>query len=457
MIPAKGWANKKIAVFGLARSGLAAVKSLLAGQANVIAWDDNVDQQQAAQQLGATVQDLSILDWKGIEGLVLSPGIPHRFPKPHPIVSQALQAGVLLVSDIDLLYQAQSSSQFIGITGTNGKSTTTALVAHLLKEAGYVVQMGGNIGRAALDLDPLPPEGIYVLELSSYQLEISHMLCLDSALFLNIKPDHIARHGSFKGYMDAKERVFNQVKGVKALNVDYPELYEMAKRHQKREDSTATVILFSCKDTKIPLHVQNGRLYDTERFPKKSINLLETHSLKAEHNWENALGAYAALTPYSIPFETLQRGFETFPGLAHRQETVQETNNILYVNDSKATNVDSSLQALKVFDSIFWILGGRAKEDDFTQALAFASKIRKAYVYGEARQKIKDALSPTLSLDVFDTLEQALRQAQVDARQVSQTSRPVVLLSPACASFDQYKNFEVRGDWFKKLVREMAS
>lgn len=454
MIVTQGWKNKNIAVLGLARSGLACVQSLIAGHAHVIAWDDNSAQRTKAESLGASIQDLSTLDWTSIEGLVISPGIPHQFPKPHPIIEQAIQAKIPLISDIDLLYQSQPDCRFIGITGTNGKSTTTALVTHLLKEAGYLVQMGGNIGKAALDLDPLPPEGIYVLELSSYQLDSIKDLVLNNALLLNIKPDHLDRHGGYEGYQKAKKRIFQNVKEIKAIGVDCPETLAL---YQQMQTNSEGIIPFSVGDSTFPLHVIKGVLKDTHRFPNQSIDLKETPALKAEHNWQNALGAYAVLYNFNISFDAFRKGFMSFPGLVHRQEVIPTSDKIMFINDSKATNVDSCLQALKVFDTIYWILGGRAKQDDFTQTFPYASKIRKAYIYGEARSPIQQSLKSAILTESFETLQEAFEKAYQDARQALKEETPVILLSPACASFDQFQDFEERGNTFKKLVQEVTS
>ena len=462
MIPAKGWENKKVAVLGLGRSGMAAVRSLLEGKATVIAWDDQDLRREQAQNLGAPLKDLMHISWENISGLVLSPGIPHQFPKPHPIVSKALQKGVPLVSDVDVLYQSQHSCRFIGITGTNGKSTTTALVTHLLKTAGFPAQAGGNIGRAALDLDIFSgnqQQGIYVLELSSYQLELLKSVHFEAGLLLNIQPDHLERHGGFPGYVAAKQKLFDHVKGFKVICVDDPECLTLYKHHQKRRESES--ISFSCKDFSVPLHVKEGLLKDKTRFPEREIDLTLNDALKAPHNWQNALGAYAVLRHFNIPWETLRKGFETFSGLEHRQEFVPSPDAILYINDSKATNMNASLQALKAFQNIFWLLGGEPKDEDYTLALPFASKIKKAYAFGKARPKIKKAFHNHIQTSDYETLDEALSQARQDALQYTkschETLQPVILLSPACASFDQFKDFEERGNTFKHLVKEMDS
>ena len=442
MIPTKEWSGKTVAVLGLARSGLAGVESLVAGDVNVLAWDNKESLRHEAEAAGATIQDLDTVDWSQVDGFFLSPGIPHLPDQASPTVLKALEAEVPIISDIDLLYNSQSDQKFIGITGTNGKSTTTALVGHLLTTAKIPNQTGGNIGRAALDLDILPQEGVYVLELSSYQLERMEIAQFDSALLLNIKPDHLERHGNMEGYVKAKARLFERVKLSKIISQDDEHSCQVL-----AQNPGATPV--SC-NSKTQMRIEGGILMDGETA---IIDLKKTPSLFAEHNWQNALGAYAVTKFLGISQEDYVKGFQTFPGLEHRQERVLEKDNILYINDSKATNVDSALQALKAYENIYWIVGGRAKQDDYQECLKYAPHIKHVYAIGEARKTISEALSGTLKVTSLETLDQALIQARKD---VNGASNAVVLLSPACASFDQFKDFEARGEHFKHLVREMV-
>lgn len=450
MIPARHWKGKRVAVLGLARSGMAAVKAFVAGKAEVIAWDDKEELRQAAHQEGAHIQDLASIAWDAIDGFLLSPGIPHRLPSPHPAAQQALAAAVPLLSDLDILYESVTNAGFIGITGANGKSTTTALITHLLHTAGIEAQAGGNIGTAALDLNPFSTQGVYVTELSSYQLERLQKIELDSAVLLNIQPDHLDRHGGMEGYIDAKKKIFERVKTSKAISIDDSFCKAIAK--EQEQISSCAVIPFSCKNTEPLIHAENGLLIDRSFSSSPLIDLKATPALFAEHNWQNAVAAYAALKYLSLETALLAKGFQTFPGLEHRQELVIAHNAIRYVNDSKATNMDATLQAFKAFDNIYWIAGGKPKRDDFKQALAYASKIRKVYTIGEAQEILYASLAPALEVIKCGTLPQAFYQARKDAEKDS--TNAVILLSPACASFDQFKDFEERGKIFKHLIKE---
>lgn len=456
MIPAKGFAGKTIVVYGLGRSGLAGVRSLLAGNAHVIAWDDLPEKRDVAKDLDADIQDLRKIDWQKVDGLLLSPGIPHKYPKPNLHVIQALEAGVPMLSDIDILYESQIHCVFIGVSGTNGKSTTTALINHLLKTAGKKVQMGGNIGVAALDLDPYPETspGIYVLELSSFQLDHIQKTTFESAVILNIESDHLNRHGGMDGYVKAKQKLFDRVKISKVISGDYEPCLKIIEKEKKKEPEKLIVV--SCHHSSEISGFQ-GHIIDTH-LPNFDVAELLGTNLEAFHNWENAVAAYAATKFMNLTLEKIHDGVKTFPGLEHRQEAFLTTDTCLFINDSKATNIASTKTALEAFydKSISrWILGGRSKGGDFSQFFHYADKIKKTYVYGEARLEIETALKPKFNVATFETLEQATKQAYEDMI-ADPDPHKCILFSPACASFDQFKDFEERGRTFKSIVKELV-
>lgn len=468
MIPARGWQNKTALVLGLGRSGMATVQSLKAGGAHVLVWDDYPPLRHQAQDRGGVVQDWRHLFWPAVQGLFLSPGIPHHLPQPHGAVVMAQEAGVPLCSDVDLLSQSLGpQTQLIGVTGTNGKSTTTALITHLLTTAGIQAQAGGNIGRAALSLDPFKGPGVYVLEVSSYQLMLMRDTVFASAVLLNLEPDHLERHGDMAGYAQAKERLFHHVTHTCAISVDDPHSREIWNRHpytqrkhsqehkKEQKKQEAERVWLSCGSGEQGgdgLFVKDGWLYDPRISLDPLIDLKTTRELQGEHNWQNALGAYAAVRFLSLPLEKILKGFLTFKGLEHRQEKVLRHGTVLYINDSKATNMASALQALKAFDRIYWIVGGRSKGDDFQGALPYCHKICKVYAMGEAASEIKRALSPQKNVEICGNLHKAFQRAQEDALQDPEPC--VILLSPACSSFDQFLDFEERGRAFKALVME---
>lgn len=440
--------GKKIGVFGLGLSGQATVASLIASGAEVFAWDEgeaNLKQCQE-QHPGATYSDFRKWPWKEIGTLVLSPGVPLHFPQPHAVVSVATVYGCEILGDIELLMQAQPRAKFVGITGTNGKSTTTMLVTHLLQNVGARVQMGGNIGKAALALEPLGEDGIYVLEMSSYQIDLMIRSTFNVAVLLNITPDHIDRHGSMDGYVIAKKRIFD------GMGVQDTAIISIDDEHCRGilSDLREGKSLYSWQDAKpqfVPLSVKQ------ECAIELPVDLSVIPSLQGLHNKQNALAAIAVCNALGYPSGKLISGLRSFAGLAHRMQFLGKKNDVRFVNDSKATNADAASHALKTYDSIFWILGGVAKQGGIESLAEYFPKIAKAYLIGKASDDFAKVLQQhQVPYEKCGTMDKAVTQAAIDAFRKEEGA---VLLSPACASFDQYANFEKRGEHFATLVSEI--
>ncbi len=456
MIPLPFAKDRRYAVLGLARSGLSAARALKESGAEVLAWDDSPKARAAADALSVPLADLTAISWEGIEGLVLSPGIPHSFPKPHPVPAAAKQSGVPLISDVELLALAVPEARFVGITGTNGKSTTTALIGHLLQQAGAEVAVGGNLGQAVLTLPRLGPGGIYVLELSSYQLELVQDLVCDVALLLNLTLDHLDRHGGFDGYVAAKERIFrNQAANNTAIvGVDEAPGQQIADR---LEGAPAKLQQISVERA-LPggLYLQDDWLIDDSAGrQERLLDVTSLPRLPGRHNAQNIAAAYAACRALGFERETILSGLASFPGLAHRQELVAERGGIRFVNDSKATNAEAAAKALSSYDDIYWIAGGRAKEGGLKGLEPYFARIRRAFLIGEAQDEIARFLAGKVCADCCGELRTAVRSAAKVARKEALPGA-VVLLSPACASFDQFPDFEARGEAFRAAVSALA-
>ncbi|KZD07004.1 UDP-N-acetylmuramoyl-L-alanine--D-glutamate ligase [Oceanibaculum pacificum] len=451
MIDLSFLANRRIAVMGLARSGLASVSALVAAGAEVLAWDDSAERREAALDAGAAITDLATADWSTIELAVWSPGIPHSFPAPHAAAKAAQTAGVPLVCDIELLALANPKARFVGITGTNGKSTTTALIAHILRQAGMRAEVGGNLGMAALTLAPLDADGIYVLELSSYQIELLAKARFDIALLLNITPDHLDRHGGFDGYVAAKRRLFERLSPTGAAFIG---LDDEASRGIAAGLGRPVTGISVDRPVAAGIYVENGRLVDaTQGSARTILELAEAPALPGAHNWQNAAFAYAACKALGVPADAIAAGIRSFPGLAHRQERVAVIDGVAFVNDSKATNAEATARALACYERIHWIAGGRAKDGGIASLEGFFPRIRKAYLIGESAEAFAATLDGRVAHRQCGTLDVAVAAAAADARGTG----GVVLLSPAAASFDQFQSFEHRGDAFRALVRDLAA
>jgi UDP-N-acetylmuramoylalanine--D-glutamate ligase len=459
MIPVTSFAGKTVAVFGLGGSGLASCHALKAGGAEVVAGDDSVDKLVEATQAGFITADLrkvSKVSWQGFAALVLTPGVPLTHPAPHWTVLAAREAGIEVIGDIELFCRERRrhvpDAPFVAITGTNGKSTTTALVAHLMGEAGHDVQIGGNIGTAILSLEPPRAGRVHVIEMSSYQIDLAPSLDPSVGILLNISEDHIDRHGTLGHYAAVKERLIAgvQPRGTAIVGVDDGWSRAAADRI---EQAGKRVVRISVKG---PL--ANGITVDHETIVRSAggagseiARIGGIGSLRGQHNAQNAACAAAAGLALGVSAEALQKGLRSFPGLAHRMEQVGRASNTLFVNDSKGTNADATAKALASFADIFWIAGGKPKTGGIASLAEFFPRIRKAYLIGEAATQFAATLEGRVPYEISETLENAVPSAARDA-QASGLTEPVVLLSPACASFDQYRNFEIRGARFRDLV-----
>jgi UDP-N-acetylmuramoylalanine--D-glutamate ligase len=457
MIPVTTFAGQKVAVFGLGASGLASASALFAGGADVVGWDDGAARIAHATQAGIPTADLRTLDWSKIAALVLAPGVPLTHPQPHWTVGLACAAGVEVIGDIELFCRERRriapDSIFVAITGTNGKSTTTALVAHLLESAGYDTALGGNIGTAILSLDPPRPGRAHVIECSSYQIDLAPSLDPRIGILLNVTEDHLDRHGTLAHYAAVKERLVAQVQpgGAAIIGVDDDWCQAAADRIER---AGKPVVRISVRRPLADgIYVQGEEIIRASGGSGRPIALLgEIGSLRGVHNAQNAACAAAAALAIGLDPKAIQQGLWSFPGLAHRMEEIGRKDGILFVNDSKATNADAAARALACFDDIFWIAGGKPKTGGIVSLAEFFPRIRKAYLIGEAAPDFAATLAGKVEHVVSGTLDRAVAAAAHDA-EASGLAAPVVLLSPACASFDQYPNFEVRGDRFRELVR----
>ncbi len=455
MIPVTIFAGRDVAVLGLGLSGLASACALKAGGANPILWDDNGTARDEAARQGFTVSDLAAADWSRFAALVLAPGIPLTHPKPHWSVARATEAGVEVIGDIELFFRERARTSAPGkvivITGTNGKSTTAALTAHLLSAAGKRVALGGNIGKAVLDLDPFAPDLTYVLELSSFQIELAPSLAPDAAALLNVTPDHLDRHGTLENYARIKSSVFAALKpqATAVIGVD---------------DEPSRAIAASLGGGHAVKRVAVGRSVETGVFAadgvlqemeggreQAKIDLAGIGSLRGAHNWQNAAVAYALARSQGLSAAAIAEGLKSFSGLSHRMEQVARRGKVLFVNDSKATNADAAGKALASFTDIYWIIGGRPKEGGLAGLEPFYPRIVRAYLIGEAADAFAGQLGGQVDHVHCGTLARAVEAAAADASR-SAANEPVVLLSPACASYDQFDNFAKRGDAFRDLV-----
>ncbi|MCF8878366.1 UDP-N-acetylmuramoyl-L-alanine--D-glutamate ligase [Hyphobacterium sp. SN044] len=460
MIPVREFEGRSVAVFGLGRTGIAAAKALAAGGANVLAWDDNADTRENAKKAGIELEDLGRRDWGDIAALVLSPGVPLTHPAPHRMVEFARTVGAEVIGDMELFARTINAlseadrPQIVGITGTNGKSTTTALIGHILKKAGREAHVGGNIGDAVLGLPAPRPGSVYVLELSSYQLDLVSSLKLDVSVFLNLTPDHIDRHGGMAGYLAAKKRIFlNQnATGTAVIGVD--DDYTRGVCSGLMSGGPMTVVpVSSGRALSKGMYALGGKIYDATNGHTETVaDLAQAKALPGRHNAQNAAAAFAAVRALGVDARTAAQAMKSFPGLPHRAERVGERDGILFVNDSKATNADSAAQALGCWDTIYWIAGGQQKEGGIEPLRAFFPRIAKAYLIGEAQDAFARTLGNEVAYEKAGTLENALDLALRDASEGGRKN-PVILLSPACASFDQFKSYEHRGDVFRALVK----
>jgi UDP-N-acetylmuramoylalanine--D-glutamate ligase len=439
-----------VAVFGLGKSGLSLLRAFKKAHIHVLAWDDQEETRNQAHELGYDLVPYEKWDWKNLKSLYLSPGIPHHLPTPHAVAQQAKEHNVPILCDIDLLMRSCPEATYFGITGTNGKSTTTSLVGHLLKDAGKIVEVGGNIGVPVLDLKALSKDENYVLELSSYHLERIEALKLDYVGLVNITPDHLERHGGMDGYVEAKKRAFNSMASKLAV-IGIDEKASSLLYNRLLAEKKFPLVPISCQDSVLKgVYVRDGLLVDSFWEKREVIlDLTKLSYLRGVHNWQNAAVAYALCRAAGCRVEDLMQGLSSFKGLAHRLEVLGEIEGVQFVNDSKATNVDAAGKALACFDNIYWILGGRAKDDSLDALEVFYPKVKHAYLIGEAQEAFARTLKGRVPFKKCGTLENAIEQAYKESSQTS--DKGVVLLSPACTSFDQFKNFEERGEKFREL------
>ena len=463
MIPVRGFEGRTVAVFGLARTGLAAARALVAGGAQVALWDERPEGRAAAQAEGLPLVDLTTADWSGFAALMLSPGVPLTHPAPHWTVTRAREHGVEILGDMELFARAVNAApehkrpKIVAITGTNGKSTTTALIGHICASAGRDTRVGGNIGVGVLDLEDMHGGAVYVLEMSSYQLDLTSSLKPDVAILLNVSPDHLDRHGGMEGYVAAKRRVLlNQGKGDTAvIGVDDPWGQRICTEITAANRRTIVPISAS-KAMGRGVYALQGLLYDaTGERATEVADLLRARSLPGRHNWQNAAAAYSAARGLGISSEDAAEGLMSFPGLTHRMETVGQVGRVRFVNDSKATNTDAARQAMSSYPKFYWIAGGQPKTGGIDALVDLFPRIEKAYLIGEASQAFEETLKGKAQTVACGTMETAVAKAYADAAAKGQDA--VVLLSPACASFDQFTDFEARGEAFRAAVQGLTA
>ena len=456
MTPVTSFAGKTVAVFGLGGSGLASCHGLREGGAEVVVGDDDVDNVAKAAQAGFITVDLRSGSWSNFAALILTPGAPLTHPAPHWSVLRAREAGIEVIGDIELFCRERArhapAAPFVAITGTNGKSTTTALIAHLMKVAGYDTQMGGNIGTAILSLQPPRMGRVHVIEMSSYPIDLAPSRDPTGGILRNISEDHIDRHGALEHYAAVKERLVAgvQSQGSAIVGVDDNWCRNIADRLDR---AGKRVVRISVRNPLADgIYVERETVVEAAGGARSEIARIGgIGSLRGLHNAQNAACASACALALGVSQDVLQSGLRSFPGLAHRMEQVGRRGSVLFVNDSKGTNADAAAHALSSFAEIFWIAGGKPKVGGITTLTEYFPRIRKAYLIGEAAQEFAGTLGKSVPHEISETLDVAVTNAARDA-EASGLHDPVVLLSPACASFDQYRNFEIRGAKFRELV-----
>ena len=456
MIDLSFLSGKRIGVLGLGKTGLSSARALRDSGAEIFVWDDNQSSRDAVASEGLNIANLLEMDITTLDFILWSPGIPHYGEKEHPLAPKAKALGIPLVCDIDILARA-TNNDILGVTGTNGKSTTTALIAHALSQF-RPAQAGGNIGEPVLGLSPMAEDGVYVLELSSYQLELSPNLKPRGAALLNVTPDHLARHGDMTTYIGAKEKIFASVqaterKPVAVIAIDSEPAAVIAER--LKGEGNWSVVIVSAK-SKADIRIEGGKLYNGEEM---IMDFSLYPVFRGSHNHENAACAYALIRHvYGYAPADIVKAMASFEGLPHRQYLVRNINGVSYINDSKATNVEAVANALACMKNIYWILGGQPKTGGLSGLENYMDRIKHAFLIGEASEEFAKFLTVS---DIPYTLCETLENAVPAAHKLAQDNRgqpggaPTVLLSPACASWDQFKSFEHRGDVFTALVQAL--
>ncbi|MDP6708273.1 MAG: UDP-N-acetylmuramoyl-L-alanine--D-glutamate ligase [Alphaproteobacteria bacterium] len=459
MISIEAYRDRSVAVFGLGASGLSAARALAAGGARVSAWDDGPDRRA---EIEARLDDTIALAepspeaWADMAVLVLSPGVPLTHPRPHAAVRLARRLGIEVLGDVELFARTRPTACLVAITGTNGKSTTTALLGHILAQAGKRVEIGANLGRPVLDLNPLAADGAYVLELSSYQIDLTRSLRPAVAVLMNLSPDHLDRHGDMAGYVRAKRRLFEMAgaDSLAVVGVDDADSRDIADWLGAVGRRLVPVAVGRALEDGI--HVDDGVIYRARDGVSRPIaSLAGIDSLLGAHNWQNAAVATAVALELGLDEAAIQDGLRSFPGLAHRMQRVAKVGGVVFVNDSKATNAEAAAHALAAYDRIHWIAGGLPKAGGIAGLADFFPKVEQAYLIGEAAGEFAQTLEGQVACQASGDLETAVRAAYRAASTAGGAGR-VVLLSPACASFDQFTSFEARGEAFIALVDELA-
>jgi UDP-N-acetylmuramoylalanine--D-glutamate ligase len=455
LTPATAFAGRHVALFGLGGSGLATAKALAAGGAQVSCWDDGEPGREKAREAGLNVVDLTAADWSRFSSFILSPGVPLTHPAPHWSVERAHAAGVEIIGDIEVFFRERAklapASPVVAITGTNGKSTTTALIAHILRAAGRDVQMGGNIGTNILDLAPPSADRTHVIEMSSFQIDLTPSLAPTVGIQINLTPDHLDRHGTMESYAAIKERMVQRA-DIAVCGVDDSWSRAMADR---RAATGKRLTRFSTGRLISGIAARGGAVSRIEGGEEFDIaSLAGVGSLRGAHNAQNAAAAAAAALALGVPEATIRQAILTYASLPHRMEQLGSVGRTVFINDSKATNADSTRGALAGGEGIFWILGGKAKDGGIEDLRPLFGAVAKAYLIGDAADVFAATLEGTVPHARCGTLDVAVAQAAADAT-ASAFAHPIVLLSPACASYDQYKSFEHRGQHFRDLVRAL--
>jgi UDP-N-acetylmuramoylalanine--D-glutamate ligase len=463
VIPVRGFEGDRVAVFGLGRTGLTAARALKAGGAIPVLWDENAGARETASAEGFEIEDLSEADWSRFAAFLLSPGVPLTHPEPHWTVAMARAAGVEIVGDMELYARTAALAPLakrprtVAITGTNGKSTTTALIGWVLKQAGRDARIGGNIGVGVLGLPDMHQGAVYVLETSSYQLDLTRTFRPDVAILMNLSPDHLDRHGGMDGYVGAKRRVFaNQGPGDTAvIGVDDPWSQQICTELTAAGKSAVRPIS-SGRAIGRGVDALGGVLYDSTGDRTVEIaDLTRARSLPGRHNWQNAAAAYVAARALGLSQDDAVEGLMTFPGLAHRMEEVGKAGKVRFINDSKATNADAARQALQSYPKVFWIAGGRPKEGGIEDLQDLFGRVAKAYLVGEAAEAYAATIGSSAPWMISGDIARAVADAHADAAASGEDA--IVLLSPASASFDQFPDFEARGEAFRAAVASLTA
>jgi UDP-N-acetylmuramoylalanine--D-glutamate ligase len=459
MLPVTTFKGQKVAVFGLARTGIAAALALRAGGADVLAWDDGQAGREAAEKAGLTLTNLVEHDFTGVAALVMSPGVPVYGPNQHWSVAKAQDANVPVIGDVELLARqinampAADRPRIVAITGTNGKSTTTALIAHILVANGHDVRVGGNIGTGVLALDPPRRGTIYVLELSSYQLDLVKTLRVNAAIQLNLSPDHLERHGTMARYAEAKRAIFDNQTDTDWAIIGVDDDWGMALCTRFNSAGGRVVVPISAGQALGKGVCALGTmLWDNlEGRSYMAADLSLARALPGTHNAQNAAAAYAAARAMGVSSEGITKAINSFGGLEHRLQEIAQIGYVRFYNDSKATNADATAQALAAFTDIRWIVGGQAKTGGIEGLAPLFHNVTKAYLIGEASDAFAQTLDNKIDYELCGTIDVAVARAYADA---SASGRPeTIILSPACASFDQFPDFEARGRYFTACVK----